>query len=58
MIKSLVFVKDKVDAEALVKMKSRLVAGGNGQDKSIYENISSPTVSMEASMCIIAMHGV
>ena len=54
-IKSLVFIKEKVDAKALVKMKARLVAGGNGQDKSVYENISSPTVSMEAVMCIIAI---
>ena len=58
-IRSLVFIREKVDAAGqFVKMKARLVAGGNDQDKSVYDNISSPTVSMEAVMCIIAIAAI
>lgn len=38
-----IFLKEKLDAAGVfVKMKARLVAGGDGQDKSINRNISSP----------------
>lgn len=33
-----------------MKAKARLMAGGDGQDKTIYENVSSPSVLF----CIIA----
>lgn len=29
-------------------MKARLVAGGDGQDKELYENLSSPAVCNES----------
>ena len=55
-IRSLMFLKEKVDAAGrFVKMKARLVAGGDGQDKAIYDNISSPTVCLESVMTILAI---
>jgi len=47
-IRSSMFLKEKFDSVGrLIKLKARLVAGGNRQDKSIYtsDQISSPTVS-------------
>jgi hypothetical protein len=37
------------------KLKARLVAGGDQQDKSLYENLASPTVSTSA---VFAMMGI
>jgi hypothetical protein len=48
-IRSSMFLKEKfLPSGALDKLKGRLVAGGNRQDKSIYshEEISSPTVAL------------
>ncbi len=40
------FLKEKFDALGnFVKNKARLVAGGDGQDRLLYENLSSPTLS-------------
>ena len=53
-ITSSMFLKDKYTAEGKFdKLKSRLVAGGHLQDREIYDNGSSPTVST-TSVFIIA----
>ena len=39
------------------KFKARLVAGGDGQDKSLYDNLSSPTVATPSVMTIAAKEG-
>ena len=58
-IRSLMFLKEKRDAEGLfLKMKARLVAGGDMQDKSIYDNLSSPTVSLESVFIILAIAAI
>ena len=33
------------------KLKARLVAGGDQQDKGLYDDLSSPTVSTSAALC-------
>ena len=55
-IPSSMFIKEKSDETGnLIKLKSRLVAGGNEQDKEeIYDN-SSPTVSNESLFMILAI---
>jgi hypothetical protein len=58
-IRSLIFVKEKVDASGkYVKTKARLVAGGDGQDKTVYDDISAPTVSLEVVMMVIAIAAI
>lgn len=53
------FVTEKLDAAgAFVKMKSRLVAGGDGQDKTVYQNISSPTVCLESVFVMLAIAAI
>mmetsp|Transcript_7432 Transcript_7432/g.10534 ORF Transcript_7432/g.10534 Transcript_7432/m.10534 type:complete len:204 (+) Transcript_7432:1860-2471(+) len=48
-IRSSMFLKEKYDAMGVFeKMKARLVAGGDMQDKSLYEDVSSPTASVQA----------
>ena len=48
------FLKDKYTADGKFdKLKSRLVAGGHLQDRNIYDNGSSPTVST-TSVFIVA----
>ena len=50
-IRSSIFLKEKYDAKGLFqKLKARLVAGGDRQDRTIYaeSEISSPTVSTSA----------
>jgi hypothetical protein len=56
-IRSSLFLKEKFAADGeFLKLKARLVAGGDGQDKSVYdEAISSPTVSHESVMMILAI---
>ena len=55
-IRSSVFMKEKYNTKGVfVKLKARLVAGGDQQDKSIYEDISSPTVRQESVMMVIAI---
>jgi len=52
-IRSSMFMKDKyVASGAFDKFKARLVAGGNGQDREIYDDLSSPTASTAAIMAI------
>ena len=46
-ISSSMFLKDKYHASGVFdKFKARLVAGGHQQDKSLYENLSSPTAAL------------
>jgi len=53
------FLKEKLDAAGnFVKMKARLVAGGDGQDKTIYQNISSPTVCLESVFGMLAVAAI
>ena len=55
-IRSSLFIKEKVNPEGVfTKLKARLVAGGDQQDKSIYDDISSPTVALESIMMVIAI---
>jgi len=56
-IRSSLFLKEKFAADGeFLKLKARLVAGGDGQDKSVYDDaISSPTVSHESVMMILAI---
>ena len=50
------FLKDKYTADGKFdKLKSRLVAGGHLQDKSIYDNGSSPTVSTTSVFIVAAI---
>ena len=53
-IKSRIFLKIKSDGRA----KGRLVAGGNNQDKTIYDDLSSATVSINNlfSVCTISAY--
>jgi hypothetical protein len=55
-IRSHMFLKEKFDARGLFKkMKARLVGGGNTQDRSLYESVSSPTVSISAAFIIASI---
>ena len=55
-IRSSMFLKDKFLASgAFDKFKARLVAGGDGQDKSLYESLSSPTVSTSSVLTVAAI---
>ena len=52
-IRSSMFLKEKYLATGeFDKLKARLVAGGNTQDKSLYEDVSSPTVSTQAAFMV------
>ena len=55
-IRSSMFLKDKYLASGTFdKFKARLVAGGNQQDKSLYENLSSPTAALTSVFTIAAI---
>jgi ribonuclease HI len=55
-IRSHLFMKDKYKSDgAFEKWKARLVAGGDTQDKSIYDDLSSPTVCLDSVFTIIAI---
>jgi hypothetical protein len=55
-IRSSMFVTKKYDAEGkFLKWKARLVAGGDGQEKELYEDVSSPTVSQESVMMMLGI---
>lgn len=55
-IRSSMFLKDKYLASgAFDKFKARLVAGGNQQDKSLYENLSSPTAALTSVFTVAAI---
>ena len=55
-IRSSMFLKDKYLASgAFERFKARLVAGGNQQDKGLYEELSSPTVATSSVLAIAAI---
>jgi hypothetical protein len=55
-IRSSMFLREKYLSNGIFeKLKARLVAGGDQQDKSIYDDISSPTVSTAAAFITIAV---
>ena len=55
-IRSFMFLKEKFHGDgSFDKLKARLVAGGDGQDKSLYDNLSSPTVTQETVMILLAI---
>ena len=58
-IRSSMFLTEKFTAEGeFDKLKARLVAGGDGQDKTLYNNLSSPTVSQETIMMVLAIAAI
>jgi hypothetical protein len=58
-IRSSMFLTEKFTASGVFdKLKSRLVAGGDRQDKSLYANLSSPTVAHETVMMVIAIAAI
>lgn len=55
-IRSSMLLKDKYLASGTFdKFKARLVAGGNQQDKSLYENLSSPTAALTFVFTVVAI---
>jgi hypothetical protein len=57
-IRSSMFLKDKYSASgAFDKFKARLVAGGDQQDKGLYENLSAATSSVLTVAAIAASEG-
>ena len=55
-IRSQMFLKEKyLPTGQFEKLKARLVAGGNEQDKGLYEDLSSPTVSTSAVLTVLAV---
>jgi hypothetical protein len=55
-LRSKMFLKDKYTAGGTwERYKARLVAGGDQQDKSLYDNLSSPTASTTAVLCVAAI---
>lgn len=60
-IRSSMFLKEKFLASGeFEKLKARLVAGGDQQDKTLYEDLSAPTVgtsSVFTLLCIAAHKG-
>ena len=55
-IRSSMFLKDKYLASgAFERFKARLVAGGNQQDKGLYDDLSSPTVATSSVLTIAAI---
>jgi hypothetical protein len=52
-IRSSMFLKDKYLASgAFERFKARLVAGGNQQDKDLYDDLSSPTVATSSVLTV------
>ena len=55
-IRSQMFLKEKyLPTGVFEKLKARLVAGGNQQDKELYDDLSSPTVSTCAVMTVFSI---
>ncbi len=58
-IRSHIFMKDKFKSDGTFeKWKARLVSGEDTQDKSIDEDLSSPTVNLDSVFTIIAIAAV
>jgi histone deacetylase 1/2 len=55
-IRSQMFIKEKFLPNGLFdKLKARIVAGGNEQDRLFYGDVSSPTVALSKVFCIFAL---
>jgi Reverse transcriptase (RNA-dependent DNA polymerase) len=55
-IRSSMFLRVKyLASSAFERFKARLVAGGNQQDKGLYEDLSSPTVATSSVLAIAAI---
>jgi len=55
-IRSSMFLKEKfLSTGEFEKLKARLVAGGHMQDRSLYEDLSSPTVATSAVFMVAAI---
>ena len=55
-IRSKMFLKDKYAADgSFEKLKARLVAGGDQQDKGLYDDLSSPTAATSSVLTIAAI---
>lgn len=55
-IRSSMFLKDKYHASgAFEKFKARLVAGGDQQDRLLYDNLSSPTAATTSVLTVAAI---
>ena len=55
-IRSSIILKDKYLASgAFERFKARLVAGGNQQDKGLYQDLSSPTAATSSVLSIAAL---
>ena len=55
-IRCSMFLKDKWTAAGLFdKFKARLVAGGDQQDKTLYDNLSSPTAATSSVLTVAAI---
>jgi histone deacetylase 1/2 len=50
------FIKEKFlpDGE-FERLKARLVAGGHEQDRTVYDDVSSPTVSLPSTLMVVAL---
>ena len=54
-IRSFMFLKPKYDAMAIFeKIKARLVANGSQQDKTIFDDLSSPTAAISSIFMVLA----
>ena len=55
-IRSSMFLKKKNNPDgSFMKLKARLVAGGDQQDKSLYDDLSSPTVSTSSVFTLLSI---
>ena len=55
-IRSSMFLKDKyLASRAFERFKARLVAGGNQQDKGLYDDLLSPTVATSSVLAVAAI---
>ena len=55
-LRSFMFLKEKFLATGdFERLKARLVAGGNDQDRTVYASVSSPTVSLTSIFMIAAI---
>ena len=56
-IRSKYFLKEKLNPHSgeFLQLKSRLVAGGDMQDRTVYEDISSPTVTLQSVFMIASL---
>jgi hypothetical protein len=55
-IRSSMFLKEKfLSCGDFEKLKARLVAGGNQQDRTLYEDLSAPTVSTSSVFAVAAI---